>query len=885
MQKQYYLFLVLSLISIGTFAQELAVQEIDFSMHRGLMHDMMQSISGDLIVVGESGVKEKRGSIKDKDPRQALLLIINPDTEEVIDEKFGPIDRRNILYTLAQIEDGGFYVAGESSKPDNKQKKHSLLLRLDEKGKRLKEYEYAQEEGVYKHIAYLGNGNLVIAKELNKQNNNELELVFFKNGKRAFSKTYGDGNYDSLIGMQTTNDGSIILCGNTKKYGAVWLLKIGKDGNEIGNKVIRNEAGDIEVKAINAAYDGTLTLAGLIAKKNGQELWVAELNDQLNYWQKVIEDKKDESGLGIVKNVYNQYFLIDSYLNTSSKRARLLNNMEQTVTPMEFPRDMNLSVKKVLYSYQNNYIVGGNAGREDKFIRLLKIINKNTAAPKSIPFFSSTGLELIDFDINSGKEKILSPGERGSLSVTVKNNTDFAIRNATIKVSPLTESTGIRYFEIVREFYIGKKEHKKITIPFNAAEKLREGPYEFMLDFSDSDKEIGKIRLPPVQAKKSPTGNGGVIFIKFPEKESNDRTDGSSYELKTTIYSNRPLKQDDIKGYVNNIILEDSKGNKTFSTLEKREKDYSYEVIFNFQLKSNHENKLRIEIKDGEQIIKKEVFTVFQTDRKPNLHVLAIAPAYNNLDFNEKDANDFINVMEAQKNRGIFNEVLSYKYTGKDNTTTTALNIAFKLFCDNFTRAKGADKILKKDIVVIFYSGHGIIPNDRLKLVPSDYNPKALEITTIDYEEAILKQLDKMDCNKIVFIDACHSGASGSKSLGFDKGISEILNRLHNSPKGLITLASCDSNEQSFEDKNLNNSYFAFAIKEAFSGKSIELKDGTIIRCETNKDGFISIEQIYEFIEKRMKDLVPPDRIQHPQLIKGSGDLDSSIPLFKTIKN
>ncbi|MEM9992435.1 MAG: caspase family protein, partial [Bacteroidota bacterium] len=212
---------------------------------------------------------------------------------------------------------------------------------------------------------------------------------------------------------------------------------------------------------------------------------------------------------------------------------------------------------------------------------------------------------------------------------------------------------------------------------------------------------------------------------------------------------------------------------------------------------------------------------------------------------------------------------------------------AFEKLYNKYVKLKGKDRILSEDVVIIFFSGHGIsMHNNAFRLVPSNYDQDARESSTVDYEENVLKYLNKMACHKYLFIDACHSGASGAKSMDFqDEALSKVLYRLHSAQKGLITLTSCGHNELSYESDTLENSYFTATLIEAFSGEAVKLQDGTSLQCSTDADGYLSIRAIHQFIQKRMEDITSNRQPQHPQLIKGNEQLDTDLPLFRTQKN
>ena len=76
--------------------------------------------------------------------------------------------------------------------------------------------------------------------------------------------------------------------------------------------------------------------------------------------------------------------------------------------------------------------------------------------------------------------------------------------------------------------------------------------------------------------------------------------------------------------------------------------------------------------------------------------------------------------------------------------------------------------------------------------------------------------LDKIKCHKLVFIDACHSGAAKGSKGTID---AESLLKLSRAAVGTTTITSCRSDEQSYEDNDWENGAFTEALMEASNNK------------------------------------------------------------------
>ncbi|MBK7870686.1 MAG: caspase family protein [Saprospiraceae bacterium] len=181
------------------------------------------------------------------------------------------------------------------------------------------------------------------------------------------------------------------------------------------------------------------------------------------------------------------------------------------------------------------------------------------------------------------------------------------------------------------------------------------------------------------------------------------------------------------------------------------------------------------------------------------------------------------------------------------------------------------------DLVVIFISSHGKINHKgEFILMPSDYNSAYEELYSINFREDILDKLKLVEGNKLVFIDACHSGSafnSGSRSFS-DAAASQMLNKLIQNSSGLEIIASCGENEYSYEDKSWGNGAFTKSILEAFRGETIEVDGGKKICADifneaegvkkNGKDGVITIEELKLFIQQRVPHLVRTTKVAPP---------------------
>ena len=156
----------------------------------------------------------------------------------------------------------------------------------------------------------------------------------------------------------------------------------------------------------------------------------------------------------------------------------------------------------------------------------------------------------------------------------------------------------------------------------------------------------------------------------------------------------------------------------------------------------------------------KETFVITcnsSKNKKPNLYIIAIgASEYQdkewNLNYAAKDANDFSDLFSKQKIN--YENVYVNKLLNKDVTIYNIRKLKQKLMQTNVD-----------DVVMLFYAGHGLL-DDSLDyyLATNNINFNKPSLNGLKYDE-LDNLLDSIPArNKILFIDACHSGEVDKES-------------------------------------------------------------------------------------------------------------------------
>ncbi|MCS7022045.1 MAG: caspase family protein [Gemmataceae bacterium] len=179
------------------------------------------------------------------------------------------------------------------------------------------------------------------------------------------------------------------------------------------------------------------------------------------------------------------------------------------------------------------------------------------------------------------------------------------------------------------------------------------------------------------------------------------------------------------------------------------------------------------------------------------------------------------------------------------------------------------------DLLIVFFSGHGDVlslqewpgyapdPSARpsspeparmadagtFVLCCQDYTPATAAQTALRCDE-LFELLARLNCRKLVLLDACRSGNAAEAGLW-----RQVLPSEH----GPIVLAACDLHEQSYEDERLRHGVFTYALLEALGAR--------FRAADRDSDGVLTAAELYRYLAQRVPELLrhtPHGPRQHP---------------------
>jgi hypothetical protein len=163
---------------------------------------------------------------------------------------------------------------------------------------------------------------------------------------------------------------------------------------------------------------------------------------------------------------------------------------------------------------------------------------------------------------------------------------------------------------------------------------------------------------------------------------------------------------------------------------------------------------------------------------------------------------------------------------------------------------------------VVFFSGHGLLDTQvseegrkdgdpRGYLAPIDCDPsspEALEKTGIAIDDLLGRMAGCKAENRVLLVDACHSGAIRV----------EQLNTVFKTARGVVTLASCQSGETSREDPDLGHGVFSALMLDALSGAA-----------DANLDGVVRFDELHNYLYDQSKGTGQTPALFHPPSVPG----------------
>jgi hypothetical protein len=145
------------------------------------------------------------------------------------------------------------------------------------------------------------------------------------------------------------------------------------------------------------------------------------------------------------------------------------------------------------------------------------------------------------------------------------------------------------------------------------------------------------------------------------------------------------------------------------------------------------------------------------------------------------------------------------------------------------------------DLLLFYYSGHGVEKNGESYLVARNGRHLIIEETAIPISKVKEIMRSASARAKVIIIDACHSGVrldKGSAAVMTD----EFIHRVFEEAKGFAILASCEQGQVSYEWCQNERSVFTHYFLEALQGAA-----------DFDAKGFITIQDVNRYVSNSVR--------------------------------
>ncbi|KXX66574.1 caspase family protein [Flammeovirga sp. SJP92] len=342
-----------------------------------------------------------------------------------------------------------------------------------------------------------------------------------------------------------------------------------------------------------------------------------------------------------------------------------------------------------------------------------------------------------------------------------------------------------------------------------------------------------------------------IELSSLPDNVDNDR-------LKLSLRASSASTLNHLNIWVNNVPVFGREGKKL-----NNQKDWNGSIEIEL---SQGKNLIEVSVTDAlnnESLRKSQTVYANKNNYSPKYYFIALGVSKHqnqlyNLKYADKDALDFTSTLEKViKKDGV--EIISKTFTNQEVTTSVVNEV---------------EAILKTakvdDHVYVFYAGHGVLENQKLYLssYPIDFSKPSAQGLSFEALEEVVNNCPARQ--KVMFVDACHSGELFDEQYTFadsslhpqnTRGL-KVLNRKNTKDNlskikavfqetrrqnGTFIFSSASGLEFAYENKNWQNGVFTYSLLSGITSKEMDInRDQTINMWELKEYLFQKVDQLTE---------------------------------------
>ncbi len=828
---------------------------------------------------------------KDKD---AIWMLLELDGRKIKETLLGnPGDDE--LKAMTLTDDGGFVLAGRSGKA-------AWLVKLNEKGDTLwqKLLPPAKGKAFFNDVLQTSDGGLLAVGGINTAEGRMDMWVrrIYADGQLVWQKNFGSRGADEARSVVEDSSGNIAIAGITtqgKGSQNIWLFILDKNGKPLHHRIFGTRAYE-EVNSITATSDGGFALAGFAkAGTDGsglKDFWLIKTAaDGEMIWQSTFGGRSNDSAFGMTETTDGGLLLVGytfSHLigaNTSNALIIKVDAQGKLVWQTdEFGGKDSDEFSAVAMLPDGGFVLVGTTsskqegaqGNDIWVMRLNREFDVNTAIP--------TQLTITDLKLESDKPGEMQEGEAAFLTFTIENQGRQAAYDIDLVAQELAGAKGVSFQNFKKIGFLPTGQKRLVRLAVQGLEGMDLGDATFSVFCTDASRS----RTQPVELKvemKPLKVASNYLSIKWLKPEKGQReVKSSTLSIRLKTWSDKKLNRSQFTILLNGEPYKTGQkaGETGLADKGKARDVFTYEYTSTVELRPGP-NTIEVMVDNGSKIVSSEVLTIEYSD-KPNLHVIAIGIEHDDLKFTTQDAKDFAASFQGQDGR-LFDKVYMTTLvsgvrtrSGIFQTEGEVVKKSLRDLKDNYNYT-----IYEGDLLLLFVSSHGKTVNQDFKIIPTDFSVEG-EKSLIDYRKDVVEQLSALPCRKIVFIDACHSGSYETSTANTGEAPSATTAKTLLGIGGdANTLASCRSDESSWEDASWNNGAFTEAILGAFKNETYKDANGEF--SPTNGDGEMTIGELFDYLQRRVPQMLlaaGKKGTQHPYMAAEQLSRVRDIGVFKT---
>ncbi|MEZ4942423.1 MAG: caspase family protein [Saprospiraceae bacterium] len=868
------------------------------------VHDVIMLPSRNILVVGSA--------LDAANNRDGLFMLLDTNGRVLIRKYIGKALRDDVFWSAAEAEDGTFYLVGHSyTGPEFGNQ--AWIVRLNDAGEELplsENYFGGQGDDRFLKIVWTNSNRGLIAAAKAASPPGYLPLFQVNGNTVNEMASLGEGMVEDLVVMEKNpaNNG-VWLAGNARKSditrkGDIWLCKV----DDRGAPLITDKVSGRYYKRLRGGsgdFSGNLRLAGEVygSTTGDSDGWIAEYvpgqkkQEKPDYFG---EDYNDYANFLYLTPLEDKWVVM-SNPNTQSVSVLIYkggNLKERGI--YDITRQSRFDLVKLLQKKINTYLLAGtgfDASRKADAVRITSIYDKETFSWRGLPKIELSDIQFTDDDGN----QTLEADEYGAVRFRLKNTGSVPLQEGVIRAEVISKVNGLtikRPYQVIP--FLPANGEKTCAISVYGEKDLGKGTATLRITVEAPSLETKAYTAEvPCRTQVTPAPDAVNINYVTPRLVNQSGSTVREFEATDKMYpvetaintSNGQARVTNARVYVNRTPLSDQKAQPRLSDPVAQPDQRRFTYYF----------KAQVPLEEGRNVIYIEFdgylsdsIVVYFAPKLPNLHVLAIGVPAEDLQYTTKDARDFAAAIRAQNGLGLFNRINVQVHATYDSTTNNALSVAFQSLRD----AAYNGQIKPNDFIVVFLSSHGDRGKDgRFYLQSSGCIPQ-YESTMFDYEYYISRYLNPINCkHKLLFVDACHSGAARGQNPDTPTGkgpgqqeLSKALFQANTAAEGMAIFTSCSANELSYEHSSWQNGAFTEALLEAFlRGKELGIDRGSWVKVPgmytPEPDDIITVDELKAFLETRVPALVQekfnPNFTQHPTIKVDAQKMNLSFIILK----